>query len=137
MAKIWGRATLILARNLNSGLSNLITTVLIFLKKQKEIFHVGNRRDFFSPHYEITRGTIPILRQQRDCVGGVRKLAIFTDVQYYLCWHRVGRWVKKSPKMCWRNIGMVPNILRQHMDWVEGFRIWLFLQTFNKVFMLI
>ena len=30
-------------------------------------------------------GTIPILRQQRDWVGGVRKMTIFADVQYYLC----------------------------------------------------
>ena len=28
---------------------------------------------------------IPILRHQRDWVGGVRKLAISADVQYYLC----------------------------------------------------
>ena len=27
-------------------------------------------------------GTIPILRQQRDFVSGVRKMAIFADVQY-------------------------------------------------------
>ena len=34
---------------------------------------------------EIIRlGTIPILRQQRDWVVGVRKMTIFTDVQYYL-----------------------------------------------------
>ena len=30
-------------------------------------------------------GTIPILRQQRETVGGVRKMTIFADVQYYLC----------------------------------------------------
>jgi hypothetical protein len=30
-------------------------------------------------------GTIPILRQQTDWVGGVRKIANFADVQYYLC----------------------------------------------------
>ena len=30
-------------------------------------------------------GTIPKLRQQRDWVGGVRKLVIFADVQYYFC----------------------------------------------------
>ena len=33
---------------------------------------------------EIIRlGTIPILRQQRDWVVGVRKMTIFADVQYY------------------------------------------------------
>ena len=32
-----------------------------------------------------TLGTSPILRQQRDWVGGVRKTAIFADVQYYSC----------------------------------------------------
>ena len=30
-------------------------------------------------------GTIPTLRQQRNWVGEVRKMAIFADVQYYLC----------------------------------------------------
>ena len=54
-------------------------------------------------------GTVPILRQQMDWVGGVRKVAISADVQYYLYWRRVGGWVRKIPKMCWRNIGMVPN----------------------------
>ena len=29
-------------------------------------------------------GTNPILGQQRGWVGGVRKMAIFADVQYYL-----------------------------------------------------
>ena len=55
-----------------------------------------------------TFGTIPILRQQWDWVGGVKKMAIFADVQYYLCWRRVSGWVRKSPKICWRNIGMEP-----------------------------
>ena len=39
---------------------------------------------------EFWLGAIPILRQQRDWVSGVRKIAIFADVQYYLCWCRVG-----------------------------------------------
>ena len=60
--------------------------------------------------FQCNLGTIPMLRQQRDWVGGVRKMAIFADVQYYLCWRRVGWCVKKSPKMCWRNIGMVPYV---------------------------
>ena len=30
-------------------------------------------------------GTNPILRQQMNWVGGVRKVAFFEDVQYYLC----------------------------------------------------
>ena len=51
--------------------------------------------------------TIPILSQQMDWVGEVRKMAFFADVQYNLCWRRVGGWVRKRPKMCWRNIGMV------------------------------
>ena len=33
---------------------------------------------------DIRQGTIPILRKQRDWVGGVRKMEIFADVQYYL-----------------------------------------------------
>ena len=33
----------------------------------------------------IALGSILILRQQGDWVGGVRKMVIFADVQYYLC----------------------------------------------------
>ena len=41
-------------------------------------------------------GTIPILRQQRDWVGGVRKMAIFAEVQYYYA--DVG-WLGESEKV--------------------------------------
>ena len=51
--------------------------------------------------------TTPILRQQRDWVGGVRKMTIFADIQYYFCWRRVSGWVRKSPKMFWLSIRMV------------------------------
>ena len=36
--------------------------------------------------------TIPILRQQKDWMGGVRKRAILADVQYNSRWRNVG-WV--------------------------------------------
>ena len=52
-------------------------------------------------------GTIPILRQQRDWLGGVKKMAIFADIHYYLCWRRVYGWARKSLKMCWSSM-MVP-----------------------------
>ena len=55
----------------------------------------------------VTLEAIPILRQQKDWMGGVRKIAIFADVQYYLCWRRLGGW-EKSPKMFLRDVGMVP-----------------------------
>ena len=48
----------------------------------------------------------PILHQQRDWVGGVRKIGIFASVQYYQCRLRWAGWVRK--KMRWRNIGMDP-----------------------------
>ena len=51
-------------------------------------------------------GTIPLLRQQRDRVGGFRKMANFADVQYHLCCRRVGRWVRKKQK----------NVLTQYKD---------------------
>ena len=54
---------------------------------------------------DLVLGTIPILRQQNDRVGGVRKWqflltfsTIYADVE----------WVGGSEKVCWRNIGMVP-----------------------------
>ena len=52
-------------------------------------------------------GTIPILHQQRDWLGGVKKMAIFADIHYYLCWRRVYGWARKSLKMCWSSM-MVP-----------------------------
>ena len=57
--------------------------------------------------FQFNLWAIPILRQQKDWVGRVRKMAIFADVQCYLCKRRVGGWVKKKSKMCWHNIGMV------------------------------
>ena len=53
---------------------------------------------------------IPILRQQMDWLGGVRNMAIFADLQYCLCWCKVGGWVWRSPKMYWHIIGMVPKV---------------------------
>ena len=41
-------------------------------------------------------------------LGGISKMAIFANVQYFSCWRRVGGWVRKTPKMCWLNIRMVP-----------------------------
>ena len=38
-------------------------------------------------------GTIPLLRQQGNWVGGVRKMAIFLDVQYYADLECVNGWV--------------------------------------------
>jgi hypothetical protein len=35
-------------------------------------------------------------------------MAIFADVQYCIIADIVGGWVRKSPQLCWRNIGMVP-----------------------------
>ena len=57
-------------------------------------------------------GTILILRQQREWLGGVKKMSIFADGQYNLWWLRVsvvlGGWVRKSLEIYWRDIGMVP-----------------------------
>ena len=39
---------------------------------------------------------------------GQKNCNFYADVQYCLCLSRVGEWVRKSPKWCWRNIGMVP-----------------------------
>ena len=41
--------------------------------------------DCEDPMHLLTLDATPILRQQRNWVGGVKKVAIFTDVQYYLC----------------------------------------------------
>ena len=65
-------------------------------------------------------GTIPILRQQMNWVGGVRKVSFFADVHYYLFWRRVVGWVRKGPKMRWRNIGMVS----MH-EWGRSQKIWM------------
>ena len=62
-------------------------------------------------------GTIPILRQQRNWVSGFRKMAIFADVQYYLCWRRVGG-SEKVQKCAERNIGMVPYVTSDALNFV-------------------
>ena len=57
-------------------------------------FVLCGRMDLGWKSPEIFKGTIPILRQQRNWVGGVRKMTIFADVQCYSCWH-VSEKVKK------------------------------------------
>ena len=52
-------------------------------------------------------GTIPILRQQKDWVGGLSKVAIFADIQYCIYADLVCGWVRKGLKLYWRNIWMV------------------------------
>ena len=42
-------------------------------------------RDSFLDFVPVVKGTIPILRQQTDWVGGVVKRVFFADVQCYLC----------------------------------------------------
>ena len=42
-------------------------------------------------------GTIPILRQQKDWVGGFLKMVIFSDVQYCIYADVVDGWVGKGP----------------------------------------
>ena len=53
-------------------------------------------------------GDHPYITSAHGLGGWGQKMAIFADVQYNLCWRIVGGWVKKSPKMCWCNIRMVP-----------------------------
>ena len=55
-------------------------------------------------------GTIPILRQQKDWIGGVKN-GHFSDVQYCIYTDLVGGLIRKSPKICWRNVGMVPYVI--------------------------
>ena len=42
-------------------------------------------RDSFLDFVPVVKGTTPILRQQRDWVGGVIRMVFFADVQCYLC----------------------------------------------------
>ena len=53
----------------------------------------------------------PYITSAKGFLGWVWKNAIFADVQYCFNADIVGGWVKKSPKICWRNKGMVPNEL--------------------------
>ena len=60
-------------------------------------------------------GTIHILRQQMDFVGEVRKMVIL--LTFSTTCADVG-WIRKSPKLCWRNIGMVLSEFHNtYYDW--------------------
>ena len=48
-----------------------------------------NRPDSTWTHF-VWFGTIPILSQQKEWLGGVRKIVFCADIHYYLCWRRVG-----------------------------------------------
>ena len=53
----------------------------------------------------MSQWTIHLLCQQKDCLGGSRKWPVmltFSTVFMLICW------VRKSPKLCWRIIWMVP-----------------------------
>ena len=51
-------------------------------------------------------GTISMLRQQNDWVG--LENDIFADIQYLTYADIVNGVGQKNPKICWRNIKMVP-----------------------------
>ena len=57
------------------------------MRKKRSLQSEGNALSNFIKEALLEAGqwTIPILGQQRVWVGGVRKMAIFDDVQYYLC----------------------------------------------------
>ena len=59
------------------------------------------RKDIFD--LIIYFGTILILCQQRNWVDGVREMAIFADVQCYLCWRWVGQINSKNVLMLYRD----------------------------------
>ena len=82
-----------------SDLENLtlIINLLTACFHKKRFF---NLRDWFYTHKKklrIGKGTIQILRQQRG--GWGQKMAIFADLQYYLCWRRRVGGPKKAKNM--------------------------------------
>ena len=60
-----------------------------------------------------TLGDHPFITSAIILGGWVRKMAIFANVQYFMYADIVGGWVGKSPKICWRNIGMVQRLNSQ------------------------
>ena len=55
----------------------------------------------------------PYITSAKDWVGGSRKLSVLLTSSTYCIYAdltpQVGGCVRKSPKLCWRNIWMVPN----------------------------
>ena len=85
-----------------------------FIFYPEKIWVAGNLKIFLVETWKkvgfcTCKGTVPILRQQRDWVGGVRKMSIFADFQYYLCWCTLRRvdGSEKVQKFCCRNVEMV------------------------------
>ena len=60
-------------------------------------------------------GTIHILRQQKNWVGGLKDKLFWWRRVLYLCWHSV--WVIKGPKMCGHNKWMVPSVKQNSQSW--------------------
>jgi hypothetical protein len=65
MVKKWRKKSLTFVKKLYSFPTKLK------IKEQRQII------------LDSTKGTIPILREQKDWVAGVRKIAYFADVQYF------------------------------------------------------
>ena len=54
----------------------------------------------------------PYITSAKNWMGGSRKLPVCWRSVLYLCYfNSFSGWVRKSPKLCWRNIWMVPNAI--------------------------
>ena len=58
--------------------------IYIFIEVLRQHFHSAHCKSCYTTKAIEVPETISILHQQRDLVEGVRKLAIFADVLYYL-----------------------------------------------------
>ena len=56
------------------------------------------------PSYCVALGIILIIRQTKELVGS--NMIFLADVQYCIYADLLGRWVRKGPKISWRNIWM-------------------------------
>jgi hypothetical protein len=63
-------------------------------KRKFTYLHLLGTQCKICTYVNVILGTIPILRQLSDWVGGVRKMANFADV------YRMGEWFRKIPKIC-------------------------------------
>ena len=82
-----------------------INNVNSFSWLDPSIPHKGRRHREKSFRRVLPNDMGPSIYYVSKGVVGVRKMAMFADVNCYLCWRRrVGGCVRKNPKMCWRNM---------------------------------
>ena len=78
----WFKANIIYVVEQKQETVRIIGSQALKSRPELDTWLIWKTEQLFLRNAQKKHGTIPILRQQRDWVNGVRKMAIFADFQY-------------------------------------------------------